>query len=306
MIKVLLAGTQSQRVVELLKEIPELEIIVRTGISGDQLKEEIKHCGALLLNSSSSLELSRDILENAGHLKIIVKTGSGLDNIDIDFARSRNIELRSTPFATSIAVAEYTLAQMLGICRFIGPAFKSMKEHKWEPILFSQGMELYGKTAGIIGMGRIGKEVAKRELAMGMTVLYYDIVEAQTDLNASQVSLDELLKASDFISVHLPLTGSTRNLLSTGEFEKMKTGVVLVNTAHGGVVDEAALLEALEDGKIRAAGLDVYREEPLRDFELIDHDVTNYIDFPGKVDHVFHFASPASPMDYLELPIQTL
>jgi D-3-phosphoglycerate dehydrogenase len=272
LIKVLLADTLSQKAVELLNEIPEFEIIVKTGLSLDQLKEEIKQFEALVISSASTLNVTREVLERAENLKIIVKTGTGLENIDLAYASSHNIEVKNTPFATSVTVAEYTLAQMLGICRFIGPAYKSMKEHRWEKKLFSQGMELYGKTAGIIGMGRIGKEVAKRELAMGMTVLFYDIEDVQTDLQARQVPLEELLQNSDFISIHLPLTEATRNLVSTDEFEMMKKGAIFVNVARGGVVDEAALWEALKNNKLRAVALDVFEEEPLKNFELIDHE----------------------------------
>jgi len=270
LIKVLVVDTLSQKAVELLKEIPEFEIVVKTKMNPGQLKKEIKNFEVIIANGTTALD--REILEGARYLKIIIRTGIETDNIDVEFAQAKNIEVRNTPLAASITVAEYTLAQMLGICRFIGPAYKSMKEHKWETKLFSKGMELNGKTAGVIGMGRIGKEVAKRELAMGMKVLYYDNVEVQTDMDAKQVSLDELLRLSDFISVHLPLTESTKNLVSTGAFEKMKGGVVFVNVARGGVVDEAALSKALESDKIKAVAVDVYEQEPLENFQLIDHE----------------------------------
>jgi len=278
LIKVLLTETFSQKVVERLNEIPEFEIVVKTGLNTHRLKAEIKDYEAVVVSGAAIL--NQEILQRAAQLKIIVKTGIELDNIDVEFARTKNIEVRNTPSAGAITVAEYTLAQMLGICRFIGPAYQSMKAHKWEKLQFSKGMELFGKTAGIIGMGRIGKEVAKRLLAMGMNVVYYDIaavkVNKDTDtLLAAQVrrvTLDELLRISDFISVHLPLTDSTRNLLSTDEFDKMKEGVVFVNVARGGVVDEAALMRALTGDKIRAAALDVYEQEPLEEFALIDHE----------------------------------
>jgi D-3-phosphoglycerate dehydrogenase len=147
-----------------------------------------------------------------------------------------------------------------------------MKQHKWEKKYFSKGMELYDKTAGIIGFGRIGKEIAKRELAMGMKVVFSDVLEIETDINARQVSLKELLMNSDFISIHLPLIESTKNLISTNEFNLMKKNAVLVNVARGGVVDEKALLEALKQDKIRAVAIDVYEKEPPDNFELIDHE----------------------------------
>lgn len=270
MIKVLVSDRLSQKAVELLEEIPEFEIAVETGMNPDRLKMELKNYEAIIADKKTIL--NRNILEGTRQLKIIIRTGIELDNIDAEYAKSKNIEVRNTPLATSITVAEYTLAQMLGICRFIGPAYQSMKEHKWEKKLFSKGMELCGKTAGIIGMGRIGKELAGRELAMGMKVLYYDNIEVQTDMDARQVTLDELLGSADFISVHLPLTESTKNLLSTESFAKMKDGVVFVNVACGGVVDEAALLKALENDKIKAVAVDVYEQEPLEEFQLIDHE----------------------------------
>jgi D-3-phosphoglycerate dehydrogenase / 2-oxoglutarate reductase len=270
LIKVLLTDTLSQKAVELLKEIPEFDIIVKTDLNPGELKEEIRHVEAVITNGSTML--SSEILECAGNLKIIVNAGIGIYNVDVDCAESRNIDVKDTPEATAVTVAEYTLAQMLGICRYIGPAYQSMKAHKWEKNTFSDGMELYGKTAGIIGMGRIGKEVAKRELAMGMKVLFYDIIEVQTELKARQVILEELLHNSDFISIHIPLSVSTKNLLSTDAFEKMKDDVVFVNVARSGVVDEKALMKALEKGKFKAVAVDVYQREPLAEFTLIDHE----------------------------------
>lgn len=272
MIKVLLADRFSQKAIERLNEIPEFEIIDGTSTHLDQLKGELGACEALVLSGASDYRLSGEVLARARQLKIIIKTVIGVSNIDLEYARTHNIEVRYTPLATSISVAEYTLAQMLAVCRNIGPAFASMKAHKWENRRFSKGMELYGKTAGIIGMGRIGKEVAKRQLALGMKVVYCDIKEVDTDLNASRVSLEELLKVSDFISIHVPLNDSTRNLISSEELAKMKLGVVLVNVSHGGVVDEASLLRALEGDRIRAVAMDVYEEEPLRTFDLVDHE----------------------------------
>lgn len=272
MIKVLLADKISQKAIERLNEIPEFEIIDGTGIHLNRLKEELSLCEALVLSGASDIQLSAKELAEARQLKIIIKTVMGVSNIDLDYARSRNIEVKNTPLATSISVAEYTLAQMLAVCRNIGPAYVSMKAHKWENRRFSKGMELFGKTAGIIGMGRIGKEVAKRLIALGMKVVYYDISKVETELNASPVTLDELLKGSDFITIHVPYNDSTRHLIAGEELAKMKMGVVLINVSHSGVVDEMSLLEALQGDRIRAVAMDVYEEEPLRKYELIDHD----------------------------------
>jgi D-3-phosphoglycerate dehydrogenase len=270
LIKILVADKLSPKAVELLKEIPEFEIFEMIGQDPESLKTEIEKVEAVVIRSATKLK--RDILEKGKNLKIVVRAGIGLDNVDKDFAREKGIEVRNTPFATSITVAEYTLALMLGICRYIGPAYKSMKDHKWEKKFFSKGMELYGKTAGIIGFGRIGKEIAKRELAMGMKVVFSDIIDIQTDIDTRQVALSELLMTSDFISIHLPLTESTKNLISVNEFDLMKKNAVLINVARGGVVDEKALLNALNTDKIRAAAIDVYEKEPPENFELIDHE----------------------------------
>lgn len=269
MIKVLLAEKLSQRALELLGEIPEFDIDSRPDMEPDRLKEEIKNYEAVVIRGKT--HLGEDVLREAGNLKIIVRAGIDLDNVDIDFARSRNIEVKNTPFTASITVAEYTLAQMLGICRFIGPAYKSVKEHKWEKNRFKNGTELFGKTAGIIGFGRIGKEVAKREIAMGMNVVYYDVTDIETDIAARRVSLDELLDISDFISIHVPLSETTKYMISSTEFEKMKKDVVLINLTREGVVDETALKHALENDKIRAIALDVQESELHNKLDLIDN-----------------------------------
>lgn len=270
MIKVLLADKLSQRALELLGEIPEFDIDIKTGMTPKQLKSEIKNYEAVVIRGNTTLD--QEILRQANNLKLIVRAGIDLDNVDVKFAKSRNIEVRHTPAATSITVAEYTLARMLGICRFIGPTYKNMKEHKWEKNVFSEGMELHGKAAGIIGFGRIGKEVAKREIAMGMKVVYYDILPIDTDLDARQVPLDELLKISDFISVHIPGRESTKHLISFAEFEKMKENAVLINVTHGEVVNETALLDALVKNRIKAAAIDVYENELTSKSKLIDND----------------------------------
>jgi len=271
LIKVLLTDTLNPEAVELLKEVPEFEVVVKNGMTPLQLKNEARHYEALVVDGQTAID--KEILENAGHIKLIVRTGIGLDNIDVEAARVRNIVVKDTPLAISITVAEYTLAQTLAICRNIGPAYRGMKEHRWEKNRFANGIELFGKTSGIIGMGRIGKELARRQLAMGMKVIYYDIADIQTEIDARQVSLDELLRKSDFISILLPLSDSTRNMISTESFKKMKNGVVIINASNYGIIDENAMVKAIEKGKIRAVGVDVYEQEPLVDFKWIDNEV---------------------------------
>ncbi|MCP4214742.1 MAG: 3-phosphoglycerate dehydrogenase, partial [bacterium] len=255
---------------ELLEEIPEFEIDIKPGLEVNQLKAVIADYEAVILQGS--VNLGREILEAADNLKIIVKAGIDVDDIDVAYAESRNIEVRYTPDATSITVAEYTIAQMLAISRFIGPAFKSMKEHRWDNRLFSKAGELFGKTAGIIGLGRIGKELAKRQAALGMKILYFDLVDAENGVKAKKASLKTLLKKSDFISIHLPPNDSTKHLIGAREFDMMKDTAVLIIAARGEVVEEASLLEALDQSKIKAVAIDVPENQFQDKLKLVDHE----------------------------------
>jgi phosphoglycerate dehydrogenase-like enzyme len=176
----------------------------------------------------------------------------------------------NTPSATTISVAEHTFGLMLATVRNHGKANLSMKEHKWEKKKF-KGTELFEKTLGIIGSGRIGLAVAERAIAFGMKVFVFDIIDIQTTLDIQQVTMDELLAQSDMISLHLPFSESTKHMISDDAFNKMKDGVIIINASRGGVVDEEALLRALESGKVRAAAIDVFEKEPPDDFALVDH-----------------------------------
>jgi len=174
----------------------------------------------------------------------------------------------NTPAATTLSVAEHTFGLMLGAVRQHGRGNVGMKQHKWEKKVL-HGTELYQKTLGLIGSGRIGLAVAERAIAFGMTVIAYDPVKIETKLAVAQVGLDELLARADVISLHVPK--QPKPILGPDEFAKMKTGVVIVNAARGGVVDESALLAALNSGKVKAAALDVFDKEPPEDWTLVDH-----------------------------------
>ena len=213
-------------------------------------------------------KITRPVIEAATDLKIIVRAGIGLDNIDREAAKEKGIVVANTPAATSISVAEHTFGLMLGAVRNHGKAVVSMKQHRWDKKTL-EGTELYGKTLGIIGCGRIGIEVARRAIAFGMTVLVYDVVPVKTDLAVKQVPLDELLAGADLITVHVPK--QPQPILGEAEFARMKDGVIIINVARGGVIDEKALLAGLNSGKVRAAALDVYDKEPPEDFALVDH-----------------------------------
>jgi len=216
----------------------------------------------------SATKITRKVIEAASGLEMIVRAGIGLDNVDAAAAKEKGIKVANTPAATTISVAEITFGLMLSAVRQLGRANVSMKEHKWEKKALS-GTELYGKTLGVIGSGRIGLAVAERALAFGMKVIVYDVIEVKTNLDVKQVGLDELLVQSDIITLHIPK--QAKPVLGREEFMKMKNGVIIVNAARGGVVDEAALLEALNSGKVKAAAIDVYEKEPPVNFALIDH-----------------------------------
>lgn len=266
MIKILIADHLDQEAVEQLQAIPNFEVTVKTGLSETELVQIIPDFDIVVVRSAT--KITRPVIEAGKNLKLIIRAGIGLDNIDVQAAKEKGVEVANTPAATSISVAEHTIGLMIGAVRHHGPANLSMKQHKWEKKAFT-GTELYGKTLGIIGFGRIGTEVARRALAFGMKVIAYDVIPIKTDLLVTQVSLDELLKQADIITLHVPKT--SKPLLGEEEFAKMKDGVVIVNVARGGVVDEKALLKALNSGKVKAAALDVFEKEPPEDFTLIDH-----------------------------------
>jgi D-3-phosphoglycerate dehydrogenase len=252
--------------VEQLKSLPQFEVTIKTGMDEGELVKTVPGFNAVVVRSAT--KITRKVIESASGLEMIVRAGIGLDNVDAVAAKEKGIKVANTPAATTISVAEITFGLMLSAVRQLGRANLSMKEHKWEKKALS-GTELYGKTLGIIGGGRIGQAVAERALAFGMKVLIYDVIKVETKLNLKQVSLDELLAQADIITLHTPKQATP--ILGPGEFGKMKNGVIIVNAARGGVVDEAALLEALNSGKVKAAAMDVYAKEPPVDFALIDH-----------------------------------
>lgn len=264
--KILLADLLDKEAVDKLKSLPQFEATVKTGMDEAELVKTIPGFHAVVVRSAT--KITRTVIEAADSLEMIVRAGIGLDNVDAAAAKEKSIKVANTPAATTISVAEITLGLMLGAVRELGRANLTMKEHKWEKKTFS-GTELFGKTLGIIGGGRIGQAVAERALAFGMNIVLYDVIKIESRLDLKQVSLDELLAQADIITLHTPK--QAKPILGREEFLKMKTGVIIVNAARGGVVDEAALLEALKSGKVKAAALDVFEKEPPVDFALIDH-----------------------------------
>ncbi len=227
---------------ELIKLMPEIEILV----------------------VRSATKVTADIIEAGTKLKIIGRAGTGLDNIDVKVAEAKGIKVINTPGANSISVAELTIGLMIACSRHIARGTIDLKNGKWTKKEL-EGHELYKRTVGIIGFGNIGREVAKRLLAFDMNVLAYDPIVKETDMNVKLVDLDTLISNSDYITIHVPLTPETKNLINKDTISKMKDGVIIINAARGGIVDESALYEALVSRKIYAAGLDVFEVEPPTD-----------------------------------------
>ncbi len=264
--KILLADSLDKEAVDKLKSTPQFDVTIKTGMDEAELIKTVPGFNAVVVRGAT--KITRKVIEAASGLEIILRAGIGLDNVDAVAAKEKGIKVANTPAATTISVAEIAFGLMLCAVRQLGRANISMKEHKWEKKALS-GTELYGKTLGVIGGGRIGLAVAERALAFGMKVVVYDVIKIETGPDLKQVGLDELLAQSDIITLHIPK--QAKPILGREEFLKMKNGVIIVNAARGGVVDEAALLEALNSGKVRAAAMDVFEKEPPVNFALIDH-----------------------------------
>lgn len=235
-----------------------IEVDVRDDISPEGLIEVIPEYHGMVVRSRTKVR--QPVIDVAKNLKLIVRGGVGLDNIDVDYARSKGVAVMNTPAASSVSVAELTIGYLFDLARRIPDATASMRAGQWEKKAFSKGTELTGKTLGLVGCGRIGQEVAKRAAGLGMDVLFYR--RTKTDVpHATQVSLDELLAKSDYISLHVPHTEETHYIIGAPEFAKMKDGVYIVNCGRGGTLDEAALYDAIVSGKVAGAALDVFEDE---------------------------------------------
>ncbi|MCK4672880.1 3-phosphoglycerate dehydrogenase, partial [candidate division WOR-3 bacterium] len=242
------------------------EVVQKTGLSPEELAKVIPDFDGIIIRSAT--KVTKEVIDAANNLKVIGRAGIGLDNVDRDAAKEKGVKVVNTPTATSISVAELALGMMFSAARRIPQASVSTKSSKWEKKKF-KGFELYGKKLGIIGIGRIGSEMAKRAKALGMEVIAYDPYVKTSDY-ANIVDLDTLLKESDYISLHIPKTSETEHILNKTAFDKMKEGVVIINCARGGVVDENALYDAINDGKVRIACVDVFESEPAKDNKLFD------------------------------------
>lgn len=239
------------------------EVVVKTGMDQDTLIQTVPGFDAMVVRSATKVRVP--VLDAARKsLKLVVRGGVGVDSIDVDHAETLGIAVKNTPAASSIAVAELALGHMLACCRGISGADKAMKNGVWDKKGFSKGLELYNSTLGLVGFGRIAKEVAKRALSFGMKVMFYDpYVGEDPAITARKADLDALCRESDFISLHIPYNEETAHILNADRFAMMKKGVVIVNCGRGGTIDEAALQAALDAGTVYSAALDVFETEPL-------------------------------------------
>jgi len=271
MLKILVTDGMDKGAVQTLKGLGHE--VTEQFFEPEELKEQVKNFNVVIVRSATKVR--KEIIDSAqqtGNLKLIIRGGVGVDNIDVTYAESKGIKVRNTPKASSSAVAELTLGHMFSLARFIGIANVTMREGKWNKKKYT-GIELSGKTLGLIGFGRIGQELAKKAKALEMKIIYTDILGPAKDCpGCSFVSLDELLADSDFISLHVPGNKDKSPVISKVEFTKMKDGAYLINCSRGNVVDEQSLLDALNSGKLAGAGLDVFPQEPPQNLELIRHE----------------------------------
>lgn len=268
--KVLVSDNISSKGVEILKKAG-LDVDVKTGLKPDELKSIIGEYHALVVRSAT--KATADIIEAAKNLKVIGRAGSGLDNVDKAAASKSGIVVMNTPGGNTITTAEHTIAMMFAVARKIPQANTSMAEGKWEKKKF-MGTELFNKTLGIVGLGAIGGEVAKRAQCLGMDVIAYDPFlneEKAQEMGIEKVDIPELIKRSEFITIHTPLTNETKNLVRAETIKTMKDGVYILNCARGGIVNEKDLYDALESGKVGGAALDVFEKEPPENNPLVGH-----------------------------------
>jgi D-3-phosphoglycerate dehydrogenase len=254
------------------------EILLKAGfeltqktMTPDELLTAIGDFDAIIVRSAT--KVTKQVIEAGTRLKVIARGGVGLDNIDVEIAKMHHIKVLNTPKASSISVAELTIAHLMSLGRFLPMTNISMRNKQWPKKEFSGGIEVTGKTLGIIGLGNIGKEVAKRALGLMMNVVAHDPFVTSTDLNVRLVSKEELLRISDYITLHVPYDKAKGPLITKADFAKMKEGVILINCARGGVVIEKDLLDALNSRKVQYAGMDVFEHEPPspEEFDLINH-----------------------------------
>lgn len=270
MVRILITdGMEASGVVDLKNKGFE---VVEKFYEPEILGEELKNFDVLVVRSATKVR--KPIIDKAvegGRLKLVIRGGVGVDNIDVAYAMENGIKVTNTPNASSASVAELALAHMFAVARFIHIANVSMRQGKWDKKKY-EGIELGGKTLGLIGFGRISRELAKRAEALGMKIVYTDVIGKAEGFDRYEfVELSDLLKKSDFVSLHIPFDKNKGAVIGKEQFAIMKDGAFLINCARGGVVCEEALLEALNSGKLAGAAVDVFAEEPTKNEELVNH-----------------------------------
>ncbi len=271
MAKVLVSDSLSKEGLEFLKQANGIEVEYKPGLGEEDLARALSGVEGLVIRSGS--KVTAKVIEAADKLRVIGRAGIGVDNVDVKAASRRGIIVMNTPTGNAVTTAEHAIALLFSVARKIPQASASMKEGKWEKKAF-EGRELAGKTLGILGLGNIGRIVADRARGLRMNVIGYDPVltaERAAELGIELVSLDDLFKRSDAITVHTPLTAETKGVVNDAAIAKMKKGVMLVNAARGGIYDETALVRGLESGHIGGVALDVFPEEPPGLSEIVKH-----------------------------------
>lgn len=262
--KVLIADSISQRGADELSRDAELDVAIKIGLTEQQLIEVIPPFSALIVRSQT--RVTAGILDAGAKLRVVGRAGVGVDNVDVETATRRGVVVLNAPGGNTISTAEHAFSLVLAVARKIPQADANVRSKKWDKKHF-EGVELYNKILGVIGMGRIGSELSRRAIAFGMRVVAYDPYLSVTRARSLQVELldelDDLLTSADFISLHTPLTAETRHILDEERLRKTRRGVRIINCARGGLIDETALVQALQDGHVAGAALDVFEVEPL-------------------------------------------
>lgn len=272
LIHVLVSDPLSEQGIALLRENKAYHVDVKTKLSKDELLQLIPQYEVLLVRSET--KVTADVIAAAKKLKIIGRAGVGIDNVDVPSASKRGIIVMNTPGGNTISAAEHTMSMMLALSRNIPQANASLKRCEWRRKEFT-GTEVFGKTLGVIGLGKIGAEVAKRAKAFGMNVIAYDPLashEHAQKIGATLATIDEVLRSADYITLHVPRNAETENLISTANIAKMKDGVRIINVARGGIVNEKDLSDAIKSGKVKGAAIDVFETEPCTSSPLFELD----------------------------------
>src|SRR6185369_2271761 len=256
--KVLLLDGIDPAGVEVIQRSKSIEAIVRDKIAREDLMKLVEDADGIIVRSSTAID--RDLMQKAKRLKVVGRAGVGVDNVDLDAATECGILVMNSPGGSTTTTAEHTIAMLFSLARNIPQAYKTLKDHQWEKNKF-KGVELAGKTLGVIGLGRIGSEVARKCQAMGMHVIAFDPFinpDAHLSSGLELVELQKIFQDSDFITVHVPLTDTTRNLINKDTIAQMKDGVRLLNCARGGIISEQDLYDGLNSGKVAGAAFDVF------------------------------------------------